>query len=86
MVWETNHAMDIYLKLKIKVHLEKLTQQGKLQGVNQSLQSVNNVLIPLGAAAINSPGTLYIIAAFIILAAIITFSNYLPKGLRTQPR
>lgn len=56
------------------------TEQGKLQGVNQSLQSANNVLIPMGAATIylNSPGTLYIIAAFTIVSAIITFSNYQP--------
>jgi len=57
------------------------TKQGKLQGVNQSLQSANNVLIPLGAAAIYlySPGILYATAAFIILAAVIMFMKYIPK-------
>jgi len=57
------------------------TKQGKLQGVNQSLQSANNVLIPLGAAAIYlySPGILYATAAFIILvAAMITPKNSTP--------
>jgi len=57
------------------------TKQGKLQGVNQSLQSANNVIIPLGAAAIYlySPGILYATAAFIILvAAMITPKNSTP--------
>ena len=57
------------------------TKQGKLQGVNQSLQSANNVLIPLGAAAIYlySPGILYATAAFIILVAVmITPKNSTP--------
>lgn len=55
------------------------TKQGKLQGVSQSLQSANNVLIPLGAAAIYlySPGILYATAAFIILVAVI---SYPPKN------
>lgn len=46
--------------------------QGKLQGVNISLQSANNMLIPLGAAAlyIYSPGMLYGAAAIIILIAL----------------
>jgi len=57
------------------------TQQGKLQGVNQSLQSVNNMLIPLGAAAIYffSPGMLYATATFIVLAAAILYSKLLPQ-------
>lgn len=57
------------------------TEQGKLQGVNQSLQSANNVLIPLGAAAIYlySPGILYATAAFIILMAVIICVKYIPK-------
>ena len=57
------------------------TKQGKLQGVNQSLQSANNVIIPLGAAAIYlySPGILYATAAFIILVAVmITPKNSTP--------
>ncbi|MGE5682480.1 MAG: MFS transporter [Bacillota bacterium] len=54
------------------------SKQGKLQGVNQSLQSANNILIPLGAAAIffYSPSILYAAAAFIVLAAVYMYSNY----------
>jgi DHA1 family tetracycline resistance protein-like MFS transporter len=57
------------------------TQQGKLQGVSQSLQSANNVLIPLGAAVIylHSPGTLYAAASFIVLAAVIMYSKFNQK-------
>ncbi len=51
------------------------SKQGKLQGVNQSLQSANNMLIPLGAAAIYfySPVMLYAAATFIILVAVIVY-------------
>jgi DHA1 family tetracycline resistance protein-like MFS transporter len=54
------------------------SQQGKLQGVNQSLQSANNVLIPLGAAAIYyySPSILYATAAFVVLVAAFMYSQY----------
>jgi len=57
------------------------SKQGKLQGVNQSLQSANNMLIPLGAAAIYfySPGMLYATATFIVLAAVITYAKYIPE-------
>ena len=57
------------------------TRQGQLQGVNQSLQSVNNVLIPLGAAVIYlySPGILYATATFIILVAVMVCGKYM-KG------
>jgi DHA1 family tetracycline resistance protein-like MFS transporter len=57
------------------------SKQGKLQGVNQSLQSANNVLIPLAAAAIYlySPGMLYGTATFIVLAAIILYAKFLPE-------
>ncbi len=57
------------------------SQQGKLQGVNQSLQSVNNMLIPLGAAAIYfyNPGMLYAVGALIMFAASILFAKYVPK-------
>lgn len=53
------------------------TKQGKLQGVNQSLQSVNNMFLPLGAAAIYfySPGMLYATATCIVLTAIIIYSK-----------
>lgn len=56
------------------------SQQGKLQGVNQSLQSANNMLVPLGAAAIyfHSPAMLYAVATFIALFAMFTYSKYLP--------
>jgi DHA1 family tetracycline resistance protein-like MFS transporter len=58
------------------------SKQGKLQGVNQSLQSANNMLIPLGAAAIYvySPGLLYAAATFIMLAAVIIYAKYIPKN------
>ena len=54
------------------------SQQGKLQGVNQSLQAANNMLIPLGAAAIYfySPGMLYATATFIVLAAAIMYGKF----------
>lgn len=53
--------------------------QGKLQGVNQSLQALNNMLIPLGAAAIYfySPGMLYATAIVIILVAIFVCMKYI---------
>lgn len=49
------------------------SDQGKLQGVNQSLQSCIRVLIPLGAATVYyySPGGLYTIAAIIIICSVI---------------
>jgi len=48
------------------------SEQGKLQGVNQSLQSANNVLVPLAAAAIyfHSPAALYLTAVMAVVAAI----------------
>jgi DHA1 family tetracycline resistance protein-like MFS transporter len=57
------------------------SKQGKLQGVNQSLQSANNMLIPLGAAAIYfySPSMLYATATFVVLAAVIMYVKYLPQ-------
>ena len=64
------------------------SQQGKLQGVNQSLQAANNVLVPLGAAAIYffNPGILYAMAIFIVLMAIIMYVEVLPhsKILKTS--
>nr|WP_320058565.1 MFS transporter [uncultured Bacteroides sp.] len=52
-----------------------------LQGVNQSLQSVYRVIIPLGAAAIYvySPAILYIVAAAIAMGALLMFVNLNPK-------
>jgi len=62
------------------------SQQGKLQGVNQSLQAANNVLVPLGAAAIYffNPGILYAMAIFIILMAIIMYVKVLPHSKRLK--
>lgn len=49
------------------------SNQGKLQGVNQSLQSCTRVLIPLGAGTIYyySPFVLYFIATIIIIFSMI---------------
>lgn len=53
------------------------SKQGKLQGVNQSLQSFTRVLVPLGAATVYyySPGALYIIASLIIILSIIIYEK-----------
>lgn len=57
------------------------SRQGQLQGVNQSLQSANNMCIPLGAAAIYfySPGMLYVTAMFIIVIAVMMYMKYIPQ-------
>jgi len=57
------------------------SNQGKLQGVNQSLQSANNMIMPVAAAAIYfySPCILYATATFIVLVAIIIYAKYIPK-------
>jgi DHA1 family tetracycline resistance protein-like MFS transporter len=62
------------------------SKQGKLQGVNQSLQSANNMLIPPGAAAIYfySPDMLYATAAAIILAAAAIYAGYMSKTVPEQ--
>jgi len=62
------------------------TRQGKLQGVNQSLQSANNMLIPLGAAAIYfyNPGVLYAAATGIVLAGLIMYVNLLSPARAAQ--
>ncbi|QGK73698.1 MFS transporter [Flavobacterium sp. SLB02] len=62
------------------------SQQGKLQGVNQSLQAANNMLIPLGAAAIYfySPAILYATATFIVLVAVFIYAKYIPKTKHNQ--
>lgn len=56
------------------------SKQGKLQGVNQSLQSANNMLIPLVAAAIYffSPGMLYAAATCIVLVAVVLYAKLIP--------
>lgn len=55
------------------------TKHGKLQGVNQSLLSANNVLVPLAAAAIYSfkPGILYATATGIVLATAVMYAKYI---------
>jgi DHA1 family tetracycline resistance protein-like MFS transporter len=57
------------------------SKQGKLQGVNQSLQAANNMLIPLGAAALYfySPGALYATATVIVLAAAMMYAKFSPQ-------
>ena len=57
------------------------SKQGKLQGVNQSIQSANNMLAPLIAAAIYfySPSMLYATATVIILGAVIIYTKLPPK-------
>ena len=56
-------------------------KQGKLQGVNQSLQSANNILIPLSAAAIYlyNPSLLYTIAISVVMVAVILYANHSPQ-------
>ena len=51
------------------------SKQGKLQGVNQSLISANNALVPLGAAAIYfySPGMLYATATLVALMTVFAY-------------
>ena len=63
------------------------SKQGKLQGVNQSLQSANNMLVPLGAAAIYfyNPSMLYATAVVIALAAVIMCAKYMTDtGINNQ--
>lgn len=53
------------------------SNQGKLQGVNQSLQSAYRVLIPIGAAFIYtySPCMLYAVATLIMFGALVLFTK-----------
>lgn len=62
------------------------SKQGKLQGVNQSLQAANNMLIPLGAAAIYfySPDMLYVTAVGIIAVAVVLYTKFIPKTRTVQ--
>lgn len=57
------------------------SKQGKLQGINQSLQSINNMLIPLGAAAVYfySPGMLYATVEVILLIVVGVVRRFIPK-------
>lgn len=52
---------------------------GQLQGVNQSLQSANNMLVPLLGAAVYfySPAILYAAAAFVVVLAGLTLNRAL---------
>ena len=60
------------------------SNQGKLQGVNQSLQSANNVFVPLVAATIYffSPEMLYAAATSIVFAAVVISAKFLPQSRR----
>ena len=60
------------------------SNQGKLQGVNQSLQSANNVFVPLVAATIYffSPEMLYAAATSIVFAAVVISTKFLPQSRR----
>lgn len=53
------------------------SNQGKLQGVSQSLQSIYRVLVPLAAAAIYSfsPGLLYGVATGVVVISLLLFSK-----------
>jgi DHA1 family tetracycline resistance protein-like MFS transporter len=66
-------------KLSQSVHESK---QGKLQGVNQSLQSANNMLIPLAAGALYfySPGTLYATAACIVVIGAFLYAIFVKSN------
>ena len=57
------------------------SKQGKLQGVNQSLQSANNMFVPLGAAAIYfyNPSMLYATAVVIALATVMMCAKYMTE-------
>jgi len=59
------------------------SSQGKLQGVNQSLQSAYRVLVPLAAAAIYSfsPGILYGVATCVMIGSLILFSKLQPQHI-----
>ncbi|RXK85761.1 MFS transporter [Filimonas effusa] len=54
-----------------------VSKQGKLHGVNQSLQSCTRVVVPLGAAVIYyySPALLYAIAGGIILVTFVLYTR-----------
>ena len=60
------------------------SSQGKLQGVNQSLQSAYRVLVPLAAAAIYSfsPGILYGVATCVMIGSLILFSKLQPQYIK----
>ena len=63
------------------------SNQGKLQGVNQSLQSGYLVLVPLAAAAIYSysPGLLYAVATSVMIGALVFFSKLQSHEAVSQP-
>lgn len=61
--------------------------QGKLQGVNQSLKSADQILVPLGATALYlfSPAALYGVATLLAVAALVLFSRLVaPRS--SEPR
>ncbi|SJZ72406.1 MFS transporter, DHA1 family, tetracycline resistance protein [Chitinophaga eiseniae] len=56
------------------------TQQGTLQGVNQSLQSLTNILVPVGGGVIYfySAGWLYATATMVVLLAVVIYARSMP--------
>ncbi len=62
------------------------SSQGKLQGVNQSLQSAYRVLVPLAAAAIYlfSPGALYGVATCVMIGSLILFLKLQPQYIKNK--
>lgn len=56
------------------------TQQGRLQGVNQSLLSFTNILVPLGGGVIyyHSAGWLYATATVIVFMAVFIYVKFVP--------
>lgn len=59
------------------------TQQGTLQGVNQSLQSLTNVMVPIGGGVVYyySAGWLYGAAAAIIFIAVFIYARFITGKL-----
>ena len=53
------------------------SKQGLLQGINQSLQALYRVIVPLGAGAIYTynHGAVYGIAAFLLICGLVMFSR-----------
>jgi DHA1 family tetracycline resistance protein-like MFS transporter len=63
------------------------SQQGKLQGASQSLQSVYNAIIPMLVAAIYfyNRSSIYAIAAASMIIALIIFTRSNPKIDASKP-
>lgn len=54
------------------------SRQGKIQGINLSLQAIINVFIPIVAGAIYyySPPSLYAISVIVVTTAILLYKKY----------